>query len=770
MKVYFLSILLILSFSVELCSAHYTVKIIDEFKQDLSNKSDVLGTNLALWTSEEFLDSSDIKNYLRDLKVSDIRIPGGSWSNEYYWNGNGVRTDNGFDLSKRNKEGIWSIDYNDYKPGFRVEGDDRNLAEFHGSIDVLTQHKWIDLLNANSFICFNVGSGSPNMAKEWFKWTKKSDFTVSRAEIGNELNGEWELGHKLRNGESMTSDLYAVLFSNYFNILKDYDNNLLIGGPASSDLNLDFCETLIKECGGELDFVSFHAYPVPVSTKSTKKKFESINNVRDSIKRIRHWFDDYHPIRASDIEIGISEWNMKVEEDVDTAGLLNALWSTCWLGTLYDEGVDFANQWDLSTEKKTGGHSLFNINNKGEYKAKSIYWAMWVWANLMGDELIHSRIVTKNKDNNDLFCFTTRDKTGHQILLINSNEEEPMQVSLKLPNKLKRYKSQSLFSFKASEYFWNPHRQEVYWSNPPVKINFENRKNIELAPFSLAVIHLGDFSVGEHYSSKIKDKNVNIEIILPNKIAKNSKIDGWVTAYTNDWGVKQSYLGELDATLEFEYNDKVEKEVIKFKNGLSKFSFHGNNDDVVHVRCYNEDLGDDHTIKLFDQKLLPVVEWTFDDPKESWNAASTFELSKFTRIKPNQSVAACTINNLLPDNNNDIIFHFEPLGERETFEGKISGVFGEVSASDDFICSDSSASVQIVFQSNKDHWIPMGSILLSDIRGGWKNFKYLPSSLQIEEKLSGVYGLRFRLNSRTNFTGEIYLNDVGFIYKIDQEQ
>ena len=104
MKVYFLSLVVTFLFSSGLYGADYTVRIVDKFKQDLSNKSDVLGTNLALWTSEEFLDSSDIKRYLRDLKISDIRIPGGSWSNEYYWNGNGVRTLNGFDLSKKSKE------------------------------------------------------------------------------------------------------------------------------------------------------------------------------------------------------------------------------------------------------------------------------------------------------------------------------------------------------------------------------------------------------------------------------------------------------------------------------------------------------------------------------------------------------------------------------------------------------------------------------------------------------------------------------------------
>lgn len=769
MKVYFLFLIVASLFFKGLYGADYIVKIADKLKQDLSHKSDILGTNLALWTSEDFLESQKVKDSLIDLKISDIRIPGGSWSNEYYWNGNGVRIDDGFDLSKRNSEGIWNIDYNDYKPGFRVEGYDRELAEFHGKIDVLSQHNWIDTLDANSFICFNVGSGSPNMAKEWLKWAKNNNFSISRAEIGNELNGEWELGHVLKNGGMMTADIYANIFKKYFFSLKDFDNDLLIGGPASSDLKLDFCETLIKKCGADLDFVSFHAYPVSVSTKSTKEKFGSINQVRDSVNRIRYWIDKYQPGRSKEIRIGISEWNMKVGEDVDTSAIINALWSTCWLGTLYDEGVDFANQWDLSTEKESGGHSIFNVNKDGEYKVKSIYWAMWVWRNLMGNELIHSSIISKNKKDDDLFCFSTRNKTGHQILLINSNEEESIDVSLKLPQNLKKYKCQSIYLFDESEYFWDPHLHEVHWSNPPQIHNLESIKKITLDPFSMAVIHLKDEPESNSNFSDAKFEDVKIEIILPNKLPKNRKIDGWVAASIDRNGVKHSYTGDFEAVLEIEYANKIKKETLKFKNGLSKFKLTANNDDLINIRCYNSHSKDRHTIKLFDQILFPVIEWTFDDSIESWNVKSTFELSQLTRLKPNQSVAACAINNVLPGKNEDVLFHFEPLDGRVSYEGKINGTFGQISASSDFVCTDKNASIQIVLQSNADHWIPMGSILLSDIRGSWKNFKNESSSLQIDEKLSDVYSLRLRLNSRSNFKGEIYLNDVGFIYKLDEE-
>ena len=58
MKVYFLFLIVISLVSKGLNGADYIVKIADKLKQDLSHKSDILGTNLALWTSEDFLEKN----------------------------------------------------------------------------------------------------------------------------------------------------------------------------------------------------------------------------------------------------------------------------------------------------------------------------------------------------------------------------------------------------------------------------------------------------------------------------------------------------------------------------------------------------------------------------------------------------------------------------------------------------------------------------------------------------------------------------------------
>ena len=115
---------------------------------ETTDRHRLIGTNATLWMTPEYLADNRLEEALAAWKPALIRMPGGSWSDQYYWNGNGVRIGNdhapkNFDASKQNPDGSWRIDYSAYKPGFRVQGQKQGLADYHGGIDVKTQHEWI---------------------------------------------------------------------------------------------------------------------------------------------------------------------------------------------------------------------------------------------------------------------------------------------------------------------------------------------------------------------------------------------------------------------------------------------------------------------------------------------------------------------------------------------------------------------------------------------------------------------------------------------------
>jgi hypothetical protein len=166
--------------------------------------SRLLGTNIALWYEPENLANEEFTALMKDWSPGLIRLPGGSWSNEYYWNGNGVRSGwDAFDHSKF-KDGRWEVDYSGYAPGFRIHGTEQHLSDYHGVIDVKREHEIAESLGADQLVTVNVGTGTERMAVEWLKWAKQEGFSVPYWEIGNELNGQWEVGHFLPDGTGMT--------------------------------------------------------------------------------------------------------------------------------------------------------------------------------------------------------------------------------------------------------------------------------------------------------------------------------------------------------------------------------------------------------------------------------------------------------------------------------------------------------------------------------------------------------------------------------------
>jgi len=131
----------------------------------------LLGGNIALWYHPEQLKELGKSPFFSQWKPGIIRIPGGSWSDEYYWNGNGVRSGKRFNSSKRTKHG-WKIDYSRYQPGFRIKKG-YALSDYHGHSDVKTLHEFSHKYAPDTMVTVNAGMGTPEMAAEWVRWANK---------------------------------------------------------------------------------------------------------------------------------------------------------------------------------------------------------------------------------------------------------------------------------------------------------------------------------------------------------------------------------------------------------------------------------------------------------------------------------------------------------------------------------------------------------------------------------------------------------------------
>jgi len=66
----------------------------------------------------------------------------------------------------------------------------------------------------DAMVTVNAGMGTPEMAAEWVRWAnKKMGYNVKYWEIGNELEGSWELGNTRPDGSKMTAKKYAAIYA-----------------------------------------------------------------------------------------------------------------------------------------------------------------------------------------------------------------------------------------------------------------------------------------------------------------------------------------------------------------------------------------------------------------------------------------------------------------------------------------------------------------------------------------------------------------------------
>ena len=176
------------------------------------------GTNVAMWYFGSTYDAPQVRDGIRSLRARYIRIPGGSWANTVYWNGNGVRgADGKVDTSRVGFDGYPAVNYSAYAPSFTVDPKTLHPAGggWHGHVDVKKQHEFIKAIpGTEAMACPNAGTGRAIDAAEWVKWANtKMGYDVRYWEIGNRARRRLGGGHgaALRQRPAHGRDVHAAL-------------------------------------------------------------------------------------------------------------------------------------------------------------------------------------------------------------------------------------------------------------------------------------------------------------------------------------------------------------------------------------------------------------------------------------------------------------------------------------------------------------------------------------------------------------------------------
>lgn len=193
---------------------------------------------------------SDVLETLRPLRMTAMRYPGGNFASGYHWeDGVGPR---------ENRPRVRDLAWQSHEPN--TFGTDEYLA-------LCRAMDWTPMLTVN------MGTGTPEEARNWVEYTNipaGTQYADQRAAngtvepygvklwcLGNEMDGEWQLGH-------VPADQYAIRAQQAAKMMKDVDRSIELVACGSCGLfmptYMEWDRQVLDYLGDFADYVSLHRY------------------------------------------------------------------------------------------------------------------------------------------------------------------------------------------------------------------------------------------------------------------------------------------------------------------------------------------------------------------------------------------------------------------------------------------------------------------------------------------------------------------------------
>ncbi len=237
----------------------------------------------------------DVLALLKELDSPVYRWPGGNFVSGYDWNdGIGDR-----DRRPPRKNPAWrGIEHNDF-----------GLDEFMVFCDYLKTEPYIavnsgagDMSNAVAELEYANGSADTSQGKRRAANGHPDPYKVKFWGIGNEMYGDWQIGH-------MPVEKYAEKHNRFAEAFRKADPNAVLVAVGDTGR---WDETIMRRCANHMDLISEHFY-VGWQLKPDTPLLKHIYDIPANIKRItdaqRKYRKEFPELKGKDIRIAMDEWN-----------------------------------------------------------------------------------------------------------------------------------------------------------------------------------------------------------------------------------------------------------------------------------------------------------------------------------------------------------------------------------------------------------------------------------------------------------------------------
>lgn len=247
---------------------------------------------------------NDVVQALKDLKIPNLRWPGGCFADTYHWkDGVGPQADR-------------PTIVNQWWGGVTED----NSFGTHNFLDMC------ELLETDPYLSINVGSGTVREMADWIQYTNHdgtSPMADWRRENGREKAWNvkyWGVGNEAWGcGGNMTAEYYANVYRQYATYMTNWTNTdklFRIASGASSD-DYHWTEVLMRDIPRNLiDGLALHHYSVidwgakgPSTTFSEEQYFQTMERalrMEELVSRHSTIMDKYDPEKK--IALVVDEW------------------------------------------------------------------------------------------------------------------------------------------------------------------------------------------------------------------------------------------------------------------------------------------------------------------------------------------------------------------------------------------------------------------------------------------------------------------------------
>ncbi len=385
------------------------------------------GVNTACWSGKQFFMAPEQFDKAKEAGIRFWRWPGGSTSDNYFWNGDYSKhavDHDGNNVSNLN--GAWAVSTDDFM----------QFCQATGSQPIFT-------VNYAAARYINVQAAA-DLAAGWVRYCNvEKNYKVRYWEIGNEVYGPWEEGNKMDGKAQLTGDVYGKDFQVIAAAMRKVDPDIFIGAVVvDTDSGDDWTgyhwwnRDLLPQLKGQADFLILHQYffwpfdAQNVYTHPSNDVFLSnLHKLADAKAALDQMIDQYAPSEKG-IPVALTEFNLVNATPPETTQLLNGLFTAEVLGESMKSGYVATDFWDWKNglDKKLGGdHAMLASGDPSatEGAPRATYYTYALYHNAFGCQLIGA-------DSSDpaVKVYASRFSGGELGLIIVNEDNRPKTLVL----------------------------------------------------------------------------------------------------------------------------------------------------------------------------------------------------------------------------------------------------------------------------------------------------------------------------------------------------